>query len=95
MSHSAYNESYLEPDGRLGTHVPITLCANRANFNLDHQINIHGGAQGEREEGFCKNVTRGGCLIVKLNYPILHALDVDPVVQIEVCIVCTKKLICT
>ena len=23
MSRSAYNESYLEPDGRPGTHVPI------------------------------------------------------------------------
>ena len=23
MSRSAYNESYPEPDGRLGTHIPI------------------------------------------------------------------------
>ena len=30
------------------------LRGNYANFNLNHQINIQGGAQGEWEGGFAK-----------------------------------------
>ena len=31
-----------------------SLCANRANFNMGHWINIQGTAHGEWEEGFAK-----------------------------------------
>jgi len=45
----------------------------------------------------CKSVitqSKDGRLIVKLpNLP--YPLDVDPVVQIEVCIICTERLVCT
>ena len=33
VSRSAYNESYPEPDGRSGTHVPISTC-----FMLPHTL---------------------------------------------------------
>ena len=47
--------------------------------------------------GICKSViTQSKCrrLIVKLLNP-LCPLDVDPVAQIEVCTVCTERLVCT
>jgi len=49
------------------------------------------------EEGICKSVViqfKGGRLIVKL-FDLPFSLDVDPATQIEVCIVCTEKLVCT
>jgi len=73
------------------------LRANPANFNLSHQIkHPTGGAEGV-EEGICKSAiteSKGGQLIVKLPNPRMP-LDVDPMVQIEVSIVCTKMLVCT
>ena len=73
------------------------LRANYETFNLDHQINIQGNGRREVRGGICKSVitqSKGGRLIVKLpNLPC--PLDVDPVAQIEVCMVCTEKLICT
>ena len=46
--------------------------------------------------GFCKIVitqSNDGRLIVKLLNPSC-SLDVDPVAQIEVCMVCTMGLVC-
>ena len=48
-------------------------------------------------EGICKSVViqfKSGRLIVKLFDPPCP-LDVDLVTQIEVCIVCMEKLVCT
>ena len=73
------------------------LRANYGNFNLVHQINIQGEGAQRAGRGICKSVitqSKGGRLIVKLlNSP--HPLDVDPVAQIEVCTVSTKRLVCT
>ena len=40
MSRSAYNESYPEPDGRSGTHVPITRegATPQAPSSSDHVV---------------------------------------------------------
>ena len=48
--------------------VKSTSPCNRANSNLDHRIDIQGGAEGVGG-GICKNVitqSKGGQLIVKL-----------------------------
>ena len=71
------------------------LRANCANSNLDHRINIRGAQGSERE--ICKSMiikSKSGRLIVKLPKPPCP-LDVDPVAQIRVCTVCTKRLVCT
>jgi len=49
---------------------------------------------GEVRGGICKNVIRGGWLIVKLPNPPCP-LDIDSMIQIKVCMVCTKRLVCT
>ena len=49
-----------------------------------------GGAPGSGRE-ICKSVIRAGG--VKLSNPSC-SLDVDPVVQIEVCMICMKVLVC-
>ena len=36
MSRSAYNKSYPEPDGRSGTHVPITASPGHYGLNRPH-----------------------------------------------------------
>ena len=73
----------------------IKLRTNYRNFNLGHQISIQ--EEGHREVGgeICESViTQGQVQIVKLpNLP--YPLDVDPIIQIEVFIVCTKRLVCT
>ena len=65
-------------------------------LNLDYRINIQGSAQEEWERDLQKCDLRrpGGRLIVKLLNPP-YSLDVDPVVQIEVCTICMKMLVCT
>ena len=71
--------------------------ANHANFNLGHWINIQGEGRMGVGRGICKSViiqSKGGRLIVKLLNPPC-SLDVDLVAQIEVCTICTERLVCT
>ena len=66
----------------------------RANFNLGHWINIHGGNVG------LHNFTINRPPLITLLQippptPRAHPLDVDPVAQIEICTICMKVLACT
>ena len=73
------------------------LRANYGNFNLSHQINIQGEGRREVERWICKSVitqSKGRVQIVKLSNPP-YSLDVDPITQIWVSIVCTERLVCT
>jgi len=79
----------------LGANQPFR--ANYGNFNLGHRINIQGKGHRRVGGGICK----------KCDYPIQervqirklpnppYPLDVDPMTQIEVSIVCTERLVCT
>ena len=72
---------------------------NFENFNLSHQINIQGEERREVGGEIYKIVItdypiQGRVQIVKLfNSP--YPLDVDPMTQIEVSIVCMERLVCT
>ena len=70
-----------------------SLRANRANFNLGHRINIQG------VWGVGNFTINRPPVITLLQIPLppsLHTpLDFDPVAQIEVCTVCTERLVCT
>ena len=73
------------------------LRANYENFNLDYQINIQGGGAqrgGRGDLQKCDYTIQGRVQIVKLPNPP-YPLDVDPITQIEVSIVCTERLVCT
>ena len=66
---------------------PTSPCELWKNVNLGHRINIQG-------EGCREYLIQERVQIVKLpNSSCL--LDVDPIIQIEVFIVCTERLVCT
>ena len=71
------------------------LCVNYENLNLSHQINIkERGAErweGEFVKVWLPNPRPGpDCKITQS----LILLDVDPMTQIEVSIVCTERVVC-
>jgi len=76
------------------------LRANYENSNLCHRINIQGRGAGEVEGRICKSppaLGLGNHTFANLpsHLPCAPPLDIDPVVQIEVCIVYTERLVCT
>ena len=64
------------------------LLANCANFNLGYRINI----QGAWGDWVILQLTTT-LLQIPLPLPLRTPLDFDPVVQIEICMVCTR-LVC-
>jgi len=64
------------------------LSANHANFNLGYRINI----QGAWGDWVILQLTTT-LLQIPLPLPLRTPLDFDPVVQIEICMVCTR-LVC-
>ena len=78
---------------------PISPC-KLCKLQSRHRINIQGRGTGEVEGGICKSPPALGLgnhtfTNPPLPPPLRPPLDVDPVVQIEVYIVCTKRLVCT
>ena len=73
----------------------LTFRANYANFNLC-QWAVGSTSKGGRAgggRGALHTQSKGGRFIVKL-HNLSCPLDVYPVVQIEVCTVCTKRSVC-
>ena len=72
------------------------LYANYENSNLDHRIKIQGGRRGSGRGDLqkCDYLIQGRVVNCKIT-PFPYPLDVDSVVQIQVCIISTERLVCT